>query len=372
MRGLSAVFGPKPSDKSLAGPDSSINGNDFQPRSSLHNSKKPSRIFGTLSRKTNAHLVGAKDPALSSSSSSSGTNSLRTPGDDEALGRNNNKVPWLPWLGRKKSGIVKKPDVHQEQWQPPQSHHPPLVLRPLPQPADETDDESSSDSEDESEGASASADLPTVTITPLTLAKCRANLRALIANSLQPPFSPPPVLHVPGQPIFPRSCNPRRSLYKQETLETRMHRNQILRRLDRQRLTRTQELSISSFGMLPTLTIKRPSLQLDDEAVSDSFQIRTYSQGLQRWALRPCFEDRVAVYTAEPGTGNVLCTRVAGPSFGVAALEISEALDVLAGAIVEESDLESPSINNNSSLHIPAGEIFPCHLPLPRLKGSWA
>ena len=50
-------------------------------------------------------------------------------------------------------------------------------------------------------------------------------------------------------------------------------------------------------------------------------------------------------------------TRVTGTKFGVAALEISEALDVLAGAIAEDSDLESPSVNHNSSIHIPAGKF---------------
>jgi hypothetical protein len=46
---------------------------------------------------------------------------------------------------------------------------------------------------------------------------------------------------------------------------------------------------------------------------------------------------------------------VVGTRFGVAALEISEAVDVLAGTIAEESVLESPSTNSNSSLQ-PPGE----------------
>jgi hypothetical protein len=65
----------------------------------------------------------------------------------------------------------------------------------------------------------------------------------------------------------------------------------------------------------------------------------------------------MAVWTPEKGTENILCTRVTGTKFGVAALEISEALDVLAGAIAEDSDLESPSVNHNSSIHIPAGKF---------------
>jgi len=307
------------------------------------------------------------DQTQSSSSSSSGTNSLRTAVDDEGLVRHNSKVAWVPWLGRKKSDIVKKLSIHREEWELPrqerQSRPPPILRLPSgDQLADEMEDESSSESEeDESEVASASADM--AALTPLTSAKSLTNLRAMIASSLLPPFSPPPVLHVSGQPIFPRSCNPRRSLYVQETMESRMHKTRVLQRLDRQQITQTQELSIISFAMRPTPT-KRPSLQLDDEALSPTFLVRTYSQGLQKWALRPCFEDRVAVWALEEGTGNVLCTRVTGTGFGVAALEISEALDVLAGAISEESDLEAPLTNANSPLSLSTSELSSLQSPL--------
>jgi hypothetical protein len=357
MRGISSMFGAKRSDQSLL--TSSPSTTDLHPSSVSASTKGPSRLFGSLSRKSvvNARLTPfacAKDQTQSSSSSSSGSNSLRTPGDDEGLVRNNSKVAWMPWLVRKRSD-VKKPIVHREPWELPRSR-PPLVLRSPPSrdaPADETEDESSSESENESEVTSGSVDLAALSITPSTLAKSRNNIRAMIDNSLQPPFSPPPVLHVPGQPIFPRSCNVRRLLYKQETMETRIHKIRILQRFDHQQVTHAEELSIISFGLRPTATTKRLSLQLDDEALSGTFQLRTYSQGLQKWALRPCFEDRVAVWTVEEGTGNVLCTRVAGTNFGVAALEISEALDVLAGAIPEESDLEAPLTQSNSSLHVP-------------------
>jgi len=272
----------------------------------------------------------------------------------------------MSWLGRKKSDIAKQPVVRREQWDQDWPPHPPTVSRTTSQgdPTDETEDESSSESEVESEITS--ADMPAFAITPSTLAQSSTNLRAMIANSLQPPFSPAPVLYVPGQPIFPRSCNSRRSLYTQETMETRMHRVKILQQLNRQQFTRPQELSIISFAALPALTIKRPSLQLDDEALPAKFQIRTYSEGLQSWALRPCFEDRVDVWAPEEGTGNVLRTRVIGPNFGVAALEISTALDVLAGAIAEESDLDSPYVHSNSSQYIPSGEF---HLDIHRLFG---
>jgi len=169
---------------------------------------------------------------------------------------------------------------------------------------------------------------------------------------LQPPFSPPPLLFVPGQPVFPRSCNFRRSLYTQESMESRLHRARILRCLDSQDITRAQERSIVSLGTRTAVMTKRPSLCLDDDAVPDTFQSRTFSQGLQRWAMRPCFEDRMEVWALEEG--NLLCTRVAGPGFGVAAIEISEHIDVLAGAICEESDLDLPPSNSSDSMNIPA------------------
>jgi len=354
------MFGAKRSDKPLVPPTYGS-----QPhRPPLLNTKKPSRIFGGISRKTmiNTRLT-VGDHSQSSSSSSSGTNSL---GTAEGLVRSSSKVAWVPWLGRKKSNIAKKLNIHREEWDLPRQERqsrPPPTLRIPPgyQLTDETEDESSESEEDDSEDASALS-TTVLNVSPLTLAKCHNNLQAMIANSLQPPFSPPPLLHVSGQPIFPRSCNPRRSLYVQETMESRMHKARILRRIDHQQITQGQNLSIISFGMRPPPT-KRPSLQLDDETVSPTFLVRTYSQGLQRWAMRPCFEDRMAVWTLEERTGKVMHTRVTGTSFGVATLEISEAVDVLAGAISEESDLEPPSTKPNL-FTAPQGRNAP-RLPSP-------
>lgn len=55
----------------------------------------------------------------------------------------------------------------------------------------------------------------------------------------------------------------------------------------------------------------------------------------------------------DEGTGTISRTRVTGSSFGVAALEISEALDILAGAIVDEADLEIPTSHSSSSVNLP-------------------
>lgn len=112
---------------------------------------------------------------------------------------------------------------------------------------------------------------------------------------------------------------------------------------------------------------KHLSLLLDDQAVPKGHEVRTYSQGLQKWALRPCFEDRFDVWIPEDGTGNIMRTHVTGTDFGVAALEISESLDILAGATFEESDLEPPSSNSSSSL-LPTSEPLLAICAFPRIN----
>lgn len=370
MRGISSMFGAKRSDKSTSPPPSSMPAD----------SRKPQRLFGSLSRKTTtnnqgpssiAASAGSFEPLVSSGSSSSGSQ-LRTPRDDEGLlNRSNSKISWRSWIGGPKKGVdnSKKPKVEQ-QWSVPSheewlSSHPVPTLRQPPRgvlPDESEDDSSSSESEEEEEESDVGS-VPDrrITINSSTIATARNNLRTMIENGQQPPFSPSPLLHVEGQPSYPRSSNSRRSLYKHDSLETLMHKARILRRLSRQDLTRPEELSIVSLGFSKTPPASRPSLVLDDQAVHRAHHVRKYSQGLQTWALRPCFEDRMDVWlpeegghTAPPGTQSVLRTRVTGTNFGVAALEISEFTDLLAGAAaIDDSDYaEAPlplSANANTT-----------------------
>ena len=56
------------------------------------------------------------------------------------------------------------------------------------------------------------------------------------------------------------------------------------------------------------------------------------SKGLHSWIELPYFEERVHVWTRED-SGNVACSRVAGPQLGVESLEYSEILHLLGGAL---------------------------------------
>lgn len=376
MRGISSIFGAKRSEKPPSHP----------PSSAPADSRKPQRLFGSLSRKTTvnnqgpssvAASAGSSEPLQSSGSSSSGSQ-LRTPGDDEShLHRSNSKTAWMSWIGggKKSSDTAKKPKL-EKQWSVPSREEwrsrpvPPLRQPPRGLIDESEDDSTSSESEEESDALS----VPDrrVTITSSTITTARNNLCAMIENSQQPPFSPPPLLHVERQPSYPRSSNSRRSLYKHDTMETLMHKARILRRLSHQDLTRPEELSIVSLGLSKTLPAKRPSLVLDDQAVPRTHRVRKYSQGLQTWALRPCFEDRMDVWMPEgartaPGSQTVLRTRVTGTNFGVAALEISEFTDLLAGAAaIDELDIPDQdqarlplsAANSNSSLPIRKPYLF--------------
>lgn len=304
----------------------------------------PRRLFGSLSRKTTAANRGSSSAVHSSDSSSSGSQ-LRTPRDDEAhLRRSTSKIAWMPWIGKASDGSKKlkveehRPVPSREAWH---SRSAPTLRRPSRGlPDDSEDDSTSSESEEESDVLSVPDRRSTTTVTA-----ARNNLRAMIENSQQPPFSPPPLLLVEGQPLYPRSSNSHRSLYKHDTMETRMHKARMLHRLSHQNLTRPEEMSIVSFGVAKILPAKHPSLVLDDQAVPRTHHVRKFSQGLQTWVLRQCFEDRMDVWmpearTAPLGTQTVLRTRVTGTNFGVAALEISEFTDLLAGAAaIDDSDI---------------------------------
>ncbi len=118
-----------------------------------------------------------------------------------------------------------------------------------------------------------------------------------------------------------------------------MHRTRLQRRLQCGDLTPSEQRSIASFVGRRTAPKERLSLQLDDNAV-DVKHITPFSAGLRRWADRPCFEDRMQVLLAEdvPTGKDLVWARVApATGYGVAALEYSVALEMLAGLYEEEA-----------------------------------
>ncbi|KZP32969.1 hypothetical protein FIBSPDRAFT_943934 [Athelia psychrophila] len=366
MRALSSIFGAKRSEKPSPEPSTST----LQPTRPTLASKKSSRIFGSMSRKPSASgsalqladpasLRVPALPALSSSSeSSAGSHSLTTPGDDEGLVRTSSKASWRSWLGSKKPvAAVVNPQVPGGEWDVPRQawkSRPPPVLLPPPfrgQSIDETDEES--EEEGSSESSSISPPLATASAHQQPLPQSRANVRPRLKNRLRPIFSPPPLLHVPGQAMYPRSSNKRSSLLIQESMESRMCKSRLLKRAEQPQLARFQELELLKFHV-DTTVADWPSCQLDDQAPLPTYRVRTYSQGLQKWGLRPCFEDRLVVWTSDAGTGTISCGPVTGTNLGVAALEISMALDALAGAIVDEAEIALIASGSSTSLLLPA------------------
>lgn len=79
----------------------------------------------------------------------------------------------------------------------------------------------------------------------------------------------------------------------------------------------------------------------DEEAmINQVARSNDWSRGLNRWANRPCFEERNVVWVRSVG-GDLVATAVTGRS--IAALEFSEGLEALAGlgehAVLPQSKL---------------------------------
>ena len=113
-----------------------------------------------------------------------------------------------------------------------------------------------------------------------------------------------------------------------------MHRKKLQRRLQRGDLSPAEARSIAPFAGRRNAIKERHQLHLDDVAVRVGC-VQSHSPGLKRWAERPCFEDRVLVLLPENIPTNPHSepqwTRVApATGFGVAALEFSVALELLA------------------------------------------
>lgn len=131
-----------------------------------------------------------------------------------------------------------------------------------------------------------------------------------------------------------------------------LFRTQILRRLERRDLTVPEERSIAPFTSNRSSSAKTQFLvsKLDEGPICDLKRVSNVSQGLKQWISRPCFEDRMSVYTPGPSgrPDDILVHNVSGGAFGVAALEVSEAIEILAGYRVEEQS-ETPWLPTLSS-----------------------
>ncbi|KAI0349411.1 hypothetical protein OH77DRAFT_1231406 [Trametes cingulata] len=363
MRRIAAVFASKRSDRSDAASSTAASSATDHPSSSQKQSstvKPHTRFFRSISRKSKPvdpvlNRIGSSDLHHPPSSSSSSSGAPTTPDDDRgSLLRAPVSKAW--------HSLPHPVDPHT----PSALHHHPGPTAPLdrtpfhssPRTFATPSRQSTLDTEDDSsEESSVAPDLsrpPERAAAAAPPLDAPAYLLALTSNSLRPPFAPPPLLHVPAAPLYPRSCNARRALPHRDTLESTMHRTRLQRRLQRGDLTPSERRSIASFAGRRAAPRERPSLQLDEGAV-DPRHVKPFSAGLRKWADRPCFEDRLQVLLAEnlppagAGTDDELLllgerawTRVApATGFGVAALEYSVALEMLAGLYEEEPQAQA-------------------------------
>jgi hypothetical protein len=210
------------------------------------------------------------------------------------------------------------------------------------------DDESVSESSSSAEGITTSSRprpmVATSSTTRTHSALAISNLKALFRNSLLPPLSPPPLVDVPSAHQFPRSSNKSKKLPFVHSMESQLHIRILLRRLERGRLSRMEVASIAPFSARekpsgPVRPVKRSD---DDLMAFSSMRVGPLSRGLRRWVRRPCFEERVLVWTADE-TGNVACKKVLGVGRGlaVAEIEFSERIEEVAGMGMDDGEFEA-------------------------------
>ncbi|RPD67190.1 hypothetical protein L226DRAFT_130343 [Lentinus tigrinus ALCF2SS1-7] len=335
MRRIAAVFASKRTDRSDAASSTTASATTT-PDAPPPPAPKPSsskRFFRSLSRKSKAPVGPVADRLNSTelhppSSSSSSSGAPTTPDDDRgSLLRAPANKAWLPLP-------PVDPRLGSFHNLEPAPHDRSRFSLPPPPPATPSTLDTEEDDSSTEESSLVPPDPPPKAperAVPLTAPEY---LLALTSNNLRLPYAPPPLLHVPGRPMFPRSCNPRRNLHCSDCLETTMHRKKLQRRLQRRDLSPAEARSIAPFAGRRNVIKEHYQLYMDDVAVREG-RVQSHSLGLKRWAERPCFEDRMHVLLSENIPSNPHSepqwTRVApATGFGVAALEFSVTLELLA------------------------------------------
>lgn len=290
-------------------------------------------------------LTTQPNQAPSSSSSSSG--GPHTPDDDASSflrtvlhkGRNE---PWFPPSPQAVDNPSVPPHSASQASHPPPSFLALPVLPPLRLSQDDTEDDDSDLESSESEPSQLQPPpIPRPSLLhshPLQLLSPVAYFHALTTSALQPPFSPPPLLDLPNLPLFPRSSNPTRSLVHNESLLSSMFKQRLSRRT-LPPVSPDAQIALSPLGPHKPAPHPRPSLFLDDTALKDYSTVNVPSQGLKLWLNRPCFEDRLDVFLPDDPTGFVIQMPVSASTLGVAALEFTEPLELLAGLYDPQEDV---------------------------------
>ena len=202
-----------------------------------------------------------------------------------------------------------------------------------------------------------------VTSSPLTreTSKALANLHALTLDALVPPTSAPPLVQTTSSVPFPRSSNKVHlhpgifgAIHVQHSpLHAEIFRKRLLRRIERRILTASEQASIQALAnrsAKPRDANKR-RLPAAEETYEDSKAVGGgWSKGMKRWAMRPCFEERVVMWKPH-ASGIVRCAVEKDSRCGVAALEFSEGAEALAG-LHRQNELPPPPSGKLHFLHI--------------------
>lgn len=235
-------------------------------------------------------------------------------------------------------------------------------------------------------------------ITQAMLAAAQSNLRLMIRNSLMvPQCSPPPLVVLPSSPSssspyasafssassssnspylasnsrsvqpprFPRSISPHLTSSFVHTFESTLHLRRMMRRLERRNLTHAEVRSIAVLGARPVPSLNSPVSSGERSGSSTSIstivpdsgngkatddadvkRVVTFSRGLRLWCNRPCFEERMDVWTPVLDEVSLEVTIVrrkvmgVGRGLAVPELEFSEGLEFLAGLALDDATFE--------------------------------
>jgi hypothetical protein len=293
-------------------------------------------------------------PALSTSSGSSDSSSVRTPEEDSiqhyrgasikdvSAPKASSGTGWFSAVRRMKDKSepptsFRGKDLLGVDWRPRSD----VVTAASARPSESAESSDSDPSDDYDEEPRSSASSNAVARTAVSPERCLSNLHAVTLSAINPPPSPHPLLQNPtATHQFPRSINLSTSLPPSPAvLRLSMHRTHILNRIEsRKRLSPSEERSIIPFGSrskpipVPSTRPREPKLT-EEEAMLRAGHSRGWSRGLKKWVERPPFEERAVVWAPQFSIdGEIGWRAVAGKAgTAVAELEYSEGLEALAG-----------------------------------------
>ena len=298
----------------------------------------------------------------SQSTSSDASSSVRTPSDYEPLEDTQNKKSWASWMV---SGKRRKQSPGRNRRPAVSDIFPKPNARPPPAPSaldgDTTSDEDDTSNASWSDLAGGDGLFPSARPAfvqqrprprpPQELSNAIANLRAITLNGLQSvSHTTSPLVQSQSSPQFPRSSNLVNRFLPLPLMCVEVHKKRLLKRLESRKLDRLEQTSILPFSTRARTRNKAiRTLSSSEETMAVSKAVRGgWSCGMKKWALRPCFEERVVVWSVDDTSHLVRAPVLRSSLLGVAELEFSEGAEALAG-LHRQNELPPP----------PSGEYIP-------------